>query len=344
MPRIRLANQNCEWMNTFFGPDAKAPAWLKTGQIDQQKYNVDRAASRLGALLLSLDADVICIQEAPSRAGELELFVERYLKVSGGPAYDYLLGDTGGEQKVGLLFRAPATAALSPSADIPELLEPWLSDIHWDGLLESYRFTRRPLAVELTLGAQTVTVLSCHSKSDHINLGEALWNDPAHRQEYVITALKDRRRISTEAMRIRELLERRLDADAQARLIVAGHLNDGPGRHYFARNYLTHNVIDILVGSALAPEQTFRHAQHDVAAADRWTAEFNDFVEGVPDRKLLLDHIILSPGLQTGAGPRYVAGSGRVHQAEYDAQVSGSGAKRDQRPTDHRPVSVEIDY
>ena len=344
MPRIRLASQNCEWMNTFFGPDAKAPAWLKTGQIDQAKYNVDKAAGRLAALLLALDADVICIQEAPSRPGELELFLERYLKVNGGPAYDYLLGDTGGAQKVGLLFRAPAAAALSSSAEIPELLSPWLSDIDGDGLLESYQFTRTPLAVELTLGGQTLTVLSCHTKSNFINQGEALWKDPAHRQDYVLTALKDRRRISSEAMRIRELLERRLDADPQAPLIVAGDLNDGPGLDYFERNYLTHNVIDILVGSALAPEQTFRHAQHDVAAADRWTAEFDDYVDGVPDRKMLLDHIILSPGLQTGTGPRYVAGSGRVHQAEYDAQVAGTGAKRDQRPTDHRPVSVEVDY
>jgi hypothetical protein len=86
------------------------------------------------------------------------------------------------------------------------------------------------------------------------------------------------------------------------------------------------------------------HVQHDVPVADRYTAVFDDFVESVPNKKLLLDHVLLSPGLVAGSGLRRVAGSGRVHHAEYQAQVSAGGSRRDNRPSDHRPVSVQLHY
>ena len=52
-------------------------------------------------------------------------------------------------------------------------------------------------------------------------------------------------------------------------------------------------------------------------------------------KRLLLDHILLSPGL----GP----GSGAIRHAEYDAQVVNRGARRQDRPSDHRPVTVDLD-
>lgn len=343
MPPIRLASQNCEWMNNFFGADSEPAAWLKTGKLDGSSFSVDDASRRLAGLLLSLDADVICIQEAPSRPAELELFVERYLRQAGAPAYDYLLGDTGGQQKIGVLFRPPAKVTLLPADTIPELVEPWEADIDGDGFLEPYAFTRTPLALRVAVGQRSFTLLALHTKSNFVNQGEKLWRDPTRRQEYVLAALKSRRRISSEATRTRQLIERLLDSDPAASIVVAGDLNDGPGLDYFETRYLTHNVIDILVGSALNPERLFRHAQHDVPAPQRYSAEFDDFVENVKHRKLLLDHIILSPGMEHAPGFRYVPGSGRIHHAEYDAQITGTGARRDKRPTDHRPVSVDLE-
>src|SRR5207244_11438364 len=69
------------------------------------------------------------------------------------------------------------------------------------------------------------------------------------------------------------------------------------------------NVIDILFGSQFKPEWTFRHAQHDVPENERYTAVFDDFVEGINDKHVLLDHILLSPGLTAG-GLRKVPESG----------------------------------
>jgi hypothetical protein len=86
------------------------------------------------------------------------------------------------------------------------------------------------------------------------------------------------------------------------------------------------------------------HAQHEVPANDRYTAIFDDFVEKVSKQKLLLDHILLSPGLDRPTGLRAVAGSGTIHHTEYDNQVVSGGKKRENRPSDHRPVSVQLKY
>src|SRR5262245_19668655 len=177
-----------------------------------------------------------------------------------------------------------------------------------------------------------------------VNNGASMWLNLATRQQYVVAALKARRRNGREGMRIREYLDSRLAATASVDFVVLGDLNDGPGLDYFEKRYLAHNVTDIILGSAYQPEWMLTHAQHDVPVADRYTAVFDDFVESVPNKKLLLDHILLSPGLVAGSGLRRVAGSGRVHHAEYQAQVSAGGTRRDNRPLDHRPVSVQLHY
>ena len=77
--------------------------------------------------------------------------------------------------------------------------------------------------------------------------------------------------------------------------------------------------------------------------SDRYSAVFDDFVEGIPGKEMLLDHIMLSPGLTAG-GLRKVPGSDAVHHAEYSTQVVNNGTHREDRPSDHRPVSVRLQY
>jgi choline dehydrogenase-like flavoprotein len=165
------------------------------------------------------------------------------------------------------------------------------------------------------------------------------------RQEYVVAALKARRRNGVECMRTRRYLDECLAADTSRRIVVAGDLNDGPGMDYFEENYLAHNLTDILAGSVFDPEGMCQHAQHDVAPSNRYTAVFDDVVPvKVKNRRLLLDHILLSPAFGGSAGLRKVAGSGTIHHTEYDAQITNQGKKREDRPSDHRPVSVVLRY
>jgi endonuclease/exonuclease/phosphatase family metal-dependent hydrolase len=328
---MRICSVNAEWMNDWFTPDDEPVAFRAQFRRDGVANDTAVTAGRLAAMLQAIDADVIAIQEGPSRAAELALFVDTYLD----GAYQFFHGDTGGQQKLALLYRNVASATLIAPDD---LVSEWEADVDGDAILDSYRFTRTPLVVDLVVGDQPLQLVVAHTKSNFINMGRELWDNPATRQAFIVEALTNRRRISAEGMRMRRYLDRRLAADPAVRIIVLGDLNDGPGLDYFEERYLTHNVTDIVVGSAFRPEWQFTHAQHDVPAARRYTAVFEDFIPTREVRRLLLDHILISPGLE----PHRVPGSGAIRHAEYDAQVVDGGVRRQDRPCDHRPVTVDL--
>jgi endonuclease/exonuclease/phosphatase family metal-dependent hydrolase len=323
---MRICSVNVEWMNDWFTPDGEPPAFRAQFRRDGQVNDTATTARRLADMLQAIDADVIAIQEGPSRAAELALFIDTYLD----GAYAFFHGDTGGQQKLALLYRSMSASLVEPE----DLVSDWEADVDGDAILDRYRFTRTPLVVDLL--DPPLQLVVAHTKSNFINMGRALWENPATRQQFIVEALTNRRRISAEGMRIRRYLDRRLAADEDVPIIVLGDLNDGPGLDYFEERYLTHNVTDIVVGSAFRPEWQFAHAQHDVPAARRYTAVFEDFIPTREVRRLLLDHILLSPGLEG----RRVPGSGAIRHAEYDAQVVGT--RRQDRPCDHRPVTVDL--
>jgi endonuclease/exonuclease/phosphatase family metal-dependent hydrolase len=349
MPELVVSSFNVEWMNDWFIPGA-GPAAFRQQFRDRDDFNYfnDTAATaaKTASVIKAIDPDLLAVEEAPSRASELQLFVDTYLLDAGGqPLYQVILGDSGAAQKLGLLYKPDSvtSAGLAPHDTITGLIDPWMSDVDGDAYLEPYSFTRTPLVVDLEVGAQKLQLIVAHTKSNYINHGRQMWNDPNQQHEYIVTALKDRRRISSEAMRMRSYLDSVLDQTPDARVIVMGDLNDGPGLDYFETNYLTHNLIDILFGSLFQPEQTFRHAQHDVPADERYTAQFDDFVENIADRKLLLDHIMYSQGLESGALSK-VPNSGAIRHAEYDAAIDPGGTHRENRPSDHRPVTMRLQY
>lgn len=346
MPTIRVCSCNCEWMNDWFTPDAEVAAFKPTFSRDGHTSNTAATAGRLAAEISAIDADIVGLQEAPSRRAELELFIQQFLSTAGVPRYQCFLGDSGGAQKLGFLYKPGSVTSiqLASSTTLSTLVNPWDADVDGDGFLDSYQFTRQPLVVNAVIGGQTVQFIVMHTKSNFVNQGKQMWNDPATRQNYVVAALLSRRRNGTEGMRLRQYLDQVLAADAAAALVVMGDLNDGPGMDYFEERYLAHNVTDIVIGSAFQPEWLFTHAQHDVPAAQRFTAVFDDFVTNENGKQLLLDHVLLSPGLLSGAGVRKVVGSGTIHHAEYMANTVNQGKYREDRPSDHRPVSMQFQF
>lgn len=336
MPTVRVCSINAEWMNHWFTRDADT-----TPQFLPAFSGEDSAPARLAGTIEAIDPQILAIQEAPSRESELALFVEEYLD-----GYEFFLSDAGGQQKLALLYKPDAvdSATLSRHEEIAGLIDEWQADVDGDAILDGYAFTRTPLVVDLVVGGNPLQVVVAHMKSNFINEGRELWENPATRQTYVVAALKNRRRISTEGKRTRSFLDARVEADPNAAIIVLGDLNDGPGLDYFEDHYITHNVTDIIAGSVFAPENAFAHAQHDVPAAQRFTAEFEDFVPEPQVKRLLLDHVMVSPGLLGSGGLRKSDSSGAVYHAEWEANVSGTGEDRNDRPTDHRPVGVDLAY
>lgn len=338
---MRVMDWNIEWMNNWFVGNQQV-AWRQSNTgID----DVAALAQRVANVILSIDPDVITIQEGPSDSEEMELFVSDFLSDRNSqPLYRILGGIDGGAQKVYILVKINGdfiNPQIANDAITLKLFNEWEADIDGNATLAPYSYTRNPLIVdgEMASTNEVIRILSIHTKSKYVHRQESLWNNPNRRQEFIVAALENRRRISTEAMHTREYLDTLYDQNPYHNIIVTGDLNDGPGIDYFERNYLTHGVADILLGSSYRFESQYTHVlMRNVPIDQRFTARFDDFIDNINDRPLLLDHILVSPSL---SGRFYYP---RIAHSEYENQedLSRPQNDRDRLPSDHRPVVVEI--
>lgn len=332
---MKIANWNVEWMNRWFLPDTEEPVWRASDQIPGVT-DIDDLAGRVANVIRAVDADVLTIQEGPSRRAEMQLFVDDYL--DGG--YD-LIGPSGkGQQRLFALVRQGGRAAdprrMFATGKV-DLEEPWDVDIDGNLELDAYDFTRDPLLFDVTdqASGRRVRIVNVHLKSKYVHRGERLWNDPIERPKFIEKAVLARRRISAEAMRVRRYLNELLEDDRERPVIVCGDCNDGPGTDHFERFYLTHNLVAALAGNPYVPQLMFRHGFVDrVAKEDNFTAIFDDFIDEVPNRKVLLDHILASPGLY------WDLADGRIEHTAFAAEIDENAGDRQRLPSDHRPQSV----
>lgn len=334
---MKIMNWNIEWMNNWFSGNDN-PVW---GSNSLSANRARTCATKAAAVITDVAPDLLCIQEGPSAAAEMDLFLADFLSDANGPFFESIMGSDGGAQKLYVLrHRDGAFSAMDRVTDplTQGLADLWDADVNGDMLLEGYDFTRLPLVVDVDpIGSAPIRMVVLHTKSKFVKFGESKWNDPNRRQEFVVQALEARRRISAEGFRLRTYLDNLVEADPTSRIIVTGDWNDGPGRDLFERSYLTHNVADIVLGSTFTPDLIFHHplVAH-VPAPALFTARFDDFVDEIDDRPLLLDHFAISPALTA-----WVENAEIGHQA-YEAQLTGSGDAREDRPSDHRPIIVEL--
>lgn len=336
---VKLLNWNIEWMNNWFVPISEgAPAW-RAADPALTAEGSPSAAARAAQVINALAPDAIAIQEGPSRDGEMRLFVDAFL--SG--AWD-IIGPSGiGAQKLYLLVRRggriETAQRIWPDKGPLDLSLSWPVDTTGDLVVEEYQFTREPLAADLTVSGRHLIMVNLHSKSKYIHGGRGLWENEATRPQFIAQAVRNRRRISAELMRVRQWLDAALDADPEARIVVLGDMNDGPGVDFFEARYLINNVVAIVAGNPFNPRRMLRHAFIDRELKERnFTARFDDFIDNIMDRPLLLDHILLSPTLYWG-GLR----NARIEHEAFEAAM-GRGRDRDGRPSDHRPQSVTLEF
>ncbi len=338
---MRILNWNIEWMNDWFvgGGDVA----FRPDNPRRSITDVAELCQRVANVMTNLDPDVLTIVEGPSDIREMILFAETFLSDEHSNELFHVIGGVdGGAQKVyalvkkGGAFRNPVMVSDSLTQ---ALEEPWEVDIDGDFQLEGYDFTRLPLVIEGTFGEEDekLRIITLHAKSKYVHNGQSLWKDPTTRTQFVKAALKNRRRISSEAMRIRQYLNDLMNHNNDTLIVVTGDFNDGPGVDYFERYFLTHNVTDILLGSTYYPNLLFEHAFLErVPEHQRYTAIFDDFIDDVHDRLLLLDHILVSPALS----PK-IQDSGIAHQA-YNAGTNNNTSGRQKYVSDHRPVYVDF--
>ncbi len=343
MAQLKIANWNIEWMNRWFSVDTAGPPQMRSSQEISGVTDIDDLAGRVAQVIKDLGADVITVQEGPSRRSEMDLYVRDFL----ADAYE-VQGPAGrGQQRVYALLKKGG-AVIDAVWRIEEehgidLAGVWDADIDADLILDEYRFTRPPLVVGITTSTgREMRLVSVHTKSKYVHNGQSMWRDPARRHEFVKMAVAARRRIAAEALRIRQYLNALFEADEDAAIVVTGDFNDGPGLDFFERQYLLHNVADLIAGSPFVPQRMLRHAFVDLMPKEQnYTAEFFDFVDEV-QRKVLLDHIFVSASLYWTGNTR--TADGRIEHALYEAARKPSApGSRERDPSDHRPQTVTLE-
>jgi hypothetical protein len=352
---MRIVNWNIEWMNNWFvdGDDVHFRAVHPASRIS----DVDALCSRVASVIQILNPDVLTIEEGPSDIRMMQIFVAEYLgensfqiieeggvKGSGGGAKGNRSGSGIKEeqQKIYALVKTEGQFRDVTVADDDltlELREPWEAVVEGGGGLHAMSFSRPPLVLQGKIDGtdRVFRILTIHTKKKFAHNGQKMFHNAATREYFIEETLANQKRMVWEASRLRKYLSDLLELDPGSEIVVTGDLNDGPGTDYFGARFQIRNVVDILMGSVLHPEFLFNHVLINTVAPELcYTAVFNDTIDRVQSRKLLLDHILVSPALRGRVAHAEIA-----HE-EYEAATDQNAQGRQRHVSDHRPVLVEI--
>ncbi len=355
---LKIASFNVEWMVSLFNgrwtdwsPDLVGipPTFLgrTLGPIELEPVqDVHRLCERIAGTIKAVDAQIIGIQEGPPLNSQMATFVEQFLD----DAYTVFTSNSRWQTIHALVHNdiADDVTARDPNSEEVKTLWKDIGFYPWGEIAEEARrahsLYRRPLMLTYAPCVDTeVEILVMHTKSKFSSLDLEGWleREPAAMAD----ALLARQKLSAEVRRIRQYIEGRVGGD-EVPLILMGDLNDGPLAEEFEEEFMIHNILDELVGSILHPKLIMTHAltPEQIADGETWTAKFRDPLRGNVLTQELIDHILISPALTSGEGKITLkAGSGRVEHDAFDANDDGLG--RDERPSDHRPISAcfEVD-
>ena len=342
---LRITTFNVEWMNDFFYPDEPR---FETSHT-QGKYtgpaikDVAALCSRIQGTIREVDPDILGIVEGPKLPSQMEKFVQGYLKdQSGNPIYNVVASPSERTQRQYLLVKRGAATPVRTLYDEPryeKMVERW-KFYPWGAYMpkdaKPHTFHRQPLVAELEVQERKLTIILVHIKSKHIGL------KPSDEKEYVEKSVLARQEIISEIKKVRDYLDDALTEEMTRSIVVMGDMNDGPGRDRFEAEFMLQNLVDVIQGTLLNPELNVYHVLENLQT-DAFSLEFEDSEDGTKKRELI-DHILMAPGMFTGmADLTYKKGSGKVEHKAWENHVGTDPDHiRDDRPSDHRPVTCEI--
>lgn len=193
-----------------------------------------------------------------------------------------------------------------------------------------------------TKGNLRMEFIGLHTKSKFINGGEAAWKTGGQKKEdFIIDAIKARIKMTTEVANVRGYIDKKFEQVSNPAIFVLGDLNDGPGKEYFETQYLFFDLISNVEGNIFEAKKFLNHALFDFDENLRWTCLFDDFVDNVKGKKILLDHILFTQGLVNGTLPAIIEEkSGYVEHEIHD--LINSTLPGYAKTSDHKPVSLII--
>jgi hypothetical protein len=363
MGQLKVCTFNIEWMLSIFGAKTDS-AWLADPKIPTTFAGATRGGiklsriadlpdlcRRIGNVIEAIDPDVLFVEEGPPLPEQMRLFVKTFLD----DAY-VVHRSNRADQAVHALVRRSLDSSIEPwlpAGATPQSLWRKVPYYPWGAIAESqqksHNLARWPLLLRSRLAnGQDLVLGGVHTKSKFSKLKtKAQWNNREANPDPVLDALSSRQKLSAEVQRLREVLTSIVAAGpGQASVVVLGDFNDGPFFDLMEREFLIHNILDELVGSFLDPNTYFKHAMDPQVLASATTTRFSDPLQGGAIVQELIDHVLVSPAIWSGQGAYGVrSGSCQVEEAAWQLGVNGNpDATRGNRPSDHKPVSVVIEW
>jgi hypothetical protein len=365
MAGFTLAIWNIEWCDRLV--DA-----LEEAQGDAlAKAEARRDA--IAAEIAALDADILVVTEGPRGEARAEAFFaavapHHRLVLRGDPdgkSYGtlgqqwiwFLIRDASGIE--GSLLHIDRWNELTAAESLGHYDRRWNVAmprfVKEDGTLRfdperSHGHYRHPQLLLARLGDFRFEVIGAHLKSKHIGMSTPrAAGEPGFfkaNPEFVAKVVEARAKLSTEATSIRHYIDARFRENAEFPVILAGDLNDGPGKERIEEQFLLHDLISVLQGEVFFARRFLNHALFDFGEDQRWTVQFDDRLDPRRAREILLDHVMFSQAFtgsaRRGSAPfRAPPGGGFVaHEAHHAANA---GLPRGLVTSDHRPVVMRFD-
>ena len=309
-----------------------------------EKGKVKEVLERIGKVIEEIDPDVIGIEEGPSSKKRMEMFVDRYLHGSficfggrdGGAQRIYTLVKKDCSFMINVKEREDAYQYFSLPWAFDQEGNLQIAPYHFQRIPLLLHATL--LLPNLT--TKDIFFITIHTKSKVIRRGRSLWNnntdntnnnttstDPSsssssHRRsssssarinnynnnnnnnDFIRKAVKNRRKIAGECLRIRKYMDKEIFNVYKDPFIVAmGDLNDGPGRDFFEEYYLLFDSVDALLGSPFSGKKILQPLlirERFLSLHDQWTYSCFDYVDNVSR------NVILSPPPSFPSSPSYL--------------------------------------
>jgi len=350
MPReIKIATFNVEWMVNLFKP--KKPDLLTrqnkhTAGLGSKPKDPQGVANRLAGVIRAVDPDILGICEGPPLKSQMQRFVKEKL---GNDYTVYSMED--GSQSVHALVhkrlrRGIKVSQLPKTDKVYERLRAVRTFYKFGNVRDPQkgRFTRLPVILRVERKGKTTEIMVVHTKSKISDLKKASQWEKKDKNA-VLSAILSRQKLSVEMNVIRKYIAFRLYSENAEGVIVMGDMNDGVTRDIVDETYLLHSIVHELRGAFQHELALMRHilsGRQLQRKRDTWTVEFKDPAAGGKNVRVLLDHMIFSPACYDGGKLCFVKDSGRVEHQAYDRHVTKKGDSRDERPSDHKPLSARF--
>ena len=345
--QIKIATFNVEWMVNLFEPnkpDLLTKQNKKTAGLGAKPHDPQGVANRIAAVIKDLGADVLGICEGPPLKSQMLRFVEEKLD----NAYAVYSTEDGAQSVHALVRKDLAERVritqLPRSDKVYERLNTVRPFYRFADVRnpQKGRVTRLPVILRLERRGRTTEIMVVHTKSKISDLKKASQWERKDKKA-VLSAILSRQKLSVEMNVIRKYIAHRLYSQKAEAVIVMGDMNDGVTRDIIDESYLLHSIVHELRG-AFHHELALMHHVLDGRQLQRkpyaWTVEFRDPAARGKATRVLLDHIIFSPACNDGGRICFVKNSGQIEHKTFDKHVANKGKNRDDRPSDHKPLSA----